>query len=379
MLHFNRNNIALHNHLQSNRSRSLVRSANQSNPQPTTGAVNFGIARRGFTREEYELLPPRIVVIRHGESVGNISRDTYSSLPDNLVPLTEKGHEEARAAGRKLRSKLIKLHEKDGSEMKVFCMTSPYRRTMETTDGLIEAFKDDEVTGLRSAVQLREQDFGNFQTPSKINADMEERNRFGRFWFRFPNGESGSDVYDRMTIFTDHLVRDMGLGRFSSQSLILVTHGLTLRILLMRWFHWSVYQFLEVFNPQNCDPVIIEKLPWDKVEAMQSTTKRLYVHVKQVYVIDEESASKLKGVTPEMARARESELDAKESPKQRWIRMRAAMVECGSECCELDTSSQEPDEVSHGKGCDPELSPALRTEDDEPFWFRGRLRSVVDD
>ena len=30
---------------------------------------------------------------------------------------------------------------------------------------------------------------------------------------RFPNGESGADVYDRMTIFEDHLVRTLlGLG-----------------------------------------------------------------------------------------------------------------------------------------------------------------------
>ena len=31
---------------------------------------------------------------------------------------------------------------------------------------------------------------------------------------RFPNGESGADVYDRMTIFEDHLVRDINAGAF---------------------------------------------------------------------------------------------------------------------------------------------------------------------
>lgn len=40
-----------------------------------------------------------------------------------------------------------------------------------------------------------------------------ERLRFGRFFYRFPNGESGADVYDRMTIFEDHLVRDINAGR----------------------------------------------------------------------------------------------------------------------------------------------------------------------
>ena len=36
---------------------------------------------------------------------------------------------------------------------------------------------------------------------------------------RFPNGESGADVYDRMTIFEDHLVRDINAGALSSSSL----------------------------------------------------------------------------------------------------------------------------------------------------------------
>ncbi len=65
-----------------------------------------------------------------------------------------------------------------------------------------------------------------------------ERLRFGRFWYRFPHGESGADVYDRMTIFEDHMIRDINAGRFSNNtSLVLVTHGLALRIFLMRYAH----------------------------------------------------------------------------------------------------------------------------------------------
>lgn len=39
----------------------------------------------------------------------------------------------------------------------------------------------------------------------------------------------------RMTIFEDHLVRDINAGRFAdNSSLVLVTHGLALRVFLMR-------------------------------------------------------------------------------------------------------------------------------------------------
>lgn len=43
-------------------------------------------------------------------------------------------------------------------------------------------------------VQLREQDFGNFQNPTKIQADLAERNRFGRFYYRCAvEGREGGD------------------------------------------------------------------------------------------------------------------------------------------------------------------------------------------
>lgn len=42
-------------------------------------------------------------------------------------------------------------------------------------------------------------------------------------------------------------------AHFADMSIVMITHGLTLRILLMKWFHWTVDEFLEVFNPANCE------------------------------------------------------------------------------------------------------------------------------
>lgn len=36
-----------------------------------------------------------------------------------------------------------------------------------------------------------------------------DRARFGRFWYRFDGGESGADVYDRVTAFLESLYRIM--------------------------------------------------------------------------------------------------------------------------------------------------------------------------
>lgn len=50
---------------------------------------------------------------------------------------------------------------------------------------------------MQEEVQLREQDFGNFQDAALKAAEKSERLKYGRFFYRFPNGESGADVYDR--------------------------------------------------------------------------------------------------------------------------------------------------------------------------------------
>lgn len=40
---------------------------------------------------------------------------------------------------------------------------------------------------------------GNFQDRERMRAEKAIRMLYGRFFFRFPNGESAADVYDRVT------------------------------------------------------------------------------------------------------------------------------------------------------------------------------------
>ncbi len=52
------------------------------------------------------------------------------------------------------------------THLQVFCIHSPYRRTIQTSDKVRKAFRDEEVLGVQEEVQLREQDFGgSFQVP----------------------------------------------------------------------------------------------------------------------------------------------------------------------------------------------------------------------
>jgi len=86
------------------------------------------------------------------------------------------------------------------------------RRSVETFEGIKAVLGVDNVRGVQEEVQLREQDFGNFQNAEGKHTEKAERLRFGRFFYRFPNGESGADVYDRITIYEDHVRRGLWAG-----------------------------------------------------------------------------------------------------------------------------------------------------------------------
>jgi broad specificity phosphatase PhoE len=75
------------------------------------------------------------------------------------VVQTERGKAQAREAGQKIR----RLMEAEGSPYNLFFYTSPYKRSKQTYEEVKRAFAPEQAVGMQEEVQLREQDFGNFQ------------------------------------------------------------------------------------------------------------------------------------------------------------------------------------------------------------------------
>lgn len=199
--------------------------------------------------------PRRIILVRHGQSLGNVDDSVYTRVADPKVGLTPRGVAEAEGCGRQMREMI----EKDGADdWKVYFYVSPYRRGIETLRNLAKAFERSRIAGVREEPRLREQDFGNFQDKEQMKVEKAVRARYGRFFYRFPNGESAADVYDRITGFRETLRSDIDIGRFqppgkqtANMNLVLVSHGLTLRVFLMRWYKWTVEQFEGLHNMPN--------------------------------------------------------------------------------------------------------------------------------
>lgn len=57
-------------------------------------------------------------------------------------------------------------------------------------------------------------------------------------------------MYDRVGAFLESLHRSFEAADHP-ENVLLVTHGLTMRLFCMRWFHWSVAEFESLSNPGN--------------------------------------------------------------------------------------------------------------------------------
>ncbi len=92
--------------------------------------------------------PNRIILVRHGESQGNVNRSMYTTTPDSQVQLTARGFEQGLAAGEQLRGIV-------GDESVSF-LYSPYMRTRQTLLGILHAWRGRRVD-FYAEPRLREQ------------------------------------------------------------------------------------------------------------------------------------------------------------------------------------------------------------------------------
>ncbi len=195
--------------------------------------------------------PDRIFLVRHGQSEGNVSKDVYAETPDYALQLTEKGWEQAKTLGTELYSEL-------GGQTPIQFYVSPFWRARQTFIGIVNQFNPAQVQFYEDP-RLREQEWGHLRTEMWLQGKIDEyRDNYGHFYYRFEDGESCADVYDRVSDFMNTLFRDFEKKEFP-RNVVIVTHGMTMRLFLMRWFHASVEEFESWGNPKNCEYLLLER------------------------------------------------------------------------------------------------------------------------
>ena len=82
-----------------------------------------------------DCLPSKLLMVRHGQSEGNIDESLYATKPDNAMRLTKLGWDMAKMAGKALKEELPPGET-------VHFIVSPYARTVETFHGIAAAWCD---------------------------------------------------------------------------------------------------------------------------------------------------------------------------------------------------------------------------------------------
>jgi broad specificity phosphatase PhoE len=153
--------------------------------------------------------PTRLVLVRHGESEGNLAdRDARHRGAERLdldvrdadIDLSENGRRQAEAVGRW-------LADCDPALRPDLVVSSPYRRATETARLALAGLDVELVLDER----LRERDLGAFDglTQAGLRAAYPEeaarRKKVGKFYYEPPSGESWANVAMRVRSFVADL------------------------------------------------------------------------------------------------------------------------------------------------------------------------------
>ena len=198
--------------------------------------------------------PDTIILLRHGESESNVDTRTHQHKPDYAIELTMTGVKQARAAGQAI-SQVLRA----GTAIQFYI--SPYWRTRQTYQQVAKALRRHKQQRYEDP-RLREQEWGDDYVRAHGPRDYarieKARDAYGHFYYPLPGGESCANVYDRVSDMIGTMHRDFESADFPRNAIV-VSHGMTMRVFIMRWFHLTVEQFEKLANPLNCEYWVMKR------------------------------------------------------------------------------------------------------------------------
>ncbi|HEX7413872.1 MAG TPA: 2,3-diphosphoglycerate-dependent phosphoglycerate mutase [Bacteroidia bacterium] len=178
----------------------------------------------------------QLVIFRHGQSVWNLE-NKFTGWVD--VALSEKGIEEAKAAGEKLKG--IVFNEGYSSDLK---------RAQDTLNIALEVCGQTHIPVTYNKA-LNERMYGDLQGLNKAETAVKFGDAQVKIWRRSydiapPNGESLKDTADRVIpYFEKEIVPKLAAGK----NIVVAAHGNSLRALIMYLEKMTPAQILEFEIP----------------------------------------------------------------------------------------------------------------------------------
>jgi 2,3-bisphosphoglycerate-dependent phosphoglycerate mutase len=163
-----------------------------------------------------------LVLVRHGQSEWNL-QNLFTGWHD--VDLTEKGVEEARAAGRKLKAQGLRFD---------VAFTSGLKRAQRTLDIMLQELGQTDLPIVRDPA-LNERDYGELVGLNKDDARKKWGDEQVHIWRRSydvapPGGESLKDTAARVL---PYYIQEILPRVLRGQRVLVAAHGNSLRALAM--------------------------------------------------------------------------------------------------------------------------------------------------
>ena len=158
------------------------------------------------------------IFIRHGESVGNVSKLISMDIDDENDRLTENGKEQVQASVEEINKLLADsiVNETRGVDLIIH---SPYNRTKQTASMIAQSFG---VTDMLEDDRIRERYFGDGLSGTEYDEYhkiLDEKGVMQDYNFTMPGGETYYDVKRRMMDF----MYDID-AQYEGKTIVVVTH-----------------------------------------------------------------------------------------------------------------------------------------------------------
>ncbi|OGW82940.1 MAG: 2,3-bisphosphoglycerate-dependent phosphoglycerate mutase [Omnitrophica bacterium RIFCSPHIGHO2_02_FULL_51_18] len=178
---------------------------------------------------------PALVLVRHGESQWNLE-NRFTGWVD--VPLSEKGIQEARDAGEKIKNEKIHFDK---------AYTSVLQRAQKTLELILKVLGQKNIP-IEEDQALNERHYGDLQGLNKAETAKKFGEEQVKIWRRSydiapPNGESLKDTAARtLPYFKSKIMAELKKGT----NLLVVAHGNSLRSIVMHLDKLTKAQVLEL-------------------------------------------------------------------------------------------------------------------------------------
>lgn len=191
--------------------------------------------------------PYKIIVMRHAESQEDIDKRVYAHTADLDIALSPNGEKQSEDTGSMLASMLV------GKTVHFYI--SPGLRLRQTYSLITARFPKDITHSFTVETLILKQFWGDVTVENRREIEI-ARYKEGVLIYKFPNGESGSQLVQRFELFAKNL-REQFLEKNFPQNIVIITHGFEMRVFLMVWFGWDVSYFEKLANPRNCEMVTL--------------------------------------------------------------------------------------------------------------------------